>query len=64
MTGSLFIFLVLCLKGVKLAAATILLTVINRPSWSDRPLIIGDVEDDFKLVLSRKISSITLLELF
>jgi len=40
-----------------LVAGTILLTVRNwaSPSWSDRPFIMGRVEDEFSLVISTKI---------
>jgi hypothetical protein len=58
------IFLVLCLICIKLAVASMLLVVINWPSWSNMPLIMGDVADEFNLVLSTKILSIALLELF
>jgi hypothetical protein len=63
MAVSLFSFLAMCLKGNKLAVAAVLLIVIIWPSWSHRPLIIGNVEDEFNLVLSTKIP-ITVLELF
>jgi hypothetical protein len=64
MTVSLFILLVLYLKSINLAVETVLFTVINWPSWSDRPLIMRDVEDEFNFVSSTMILPIALLELF
>jgi hypothetical protein len=43
MIVSLFTFLVLCFKGIKLLAAAILLIIRYWASWSDRPFIVGDV---------------------
>jgi hypothetical protein len=61
MAVSLSFFLVLCLKGNKFAIATVLLITINSPLWSERPLIISDVEDEVNLVLSTKILPIAVL---
>jgi hypothetical protein len=44
MIVSLFTFLVLCFKGIKLPAAVILLIIRYWASWSDRPFIMGDVK--------------------
>jgi hypothetical protein len=38
-----------------LIAGAILLTVRNGASWSDRPFIMGHVEDELNLVISTKI---------
>jgi hypothetical protein len=42
------------MKGIRLAVETILFTVINWPSWSDRPLIMTDVKDEFNLGLPQR----------
>jgi hypothetical protein len=41
MTVSLSVFLDLCLKGIKLAIATVLFTRIKWSSWSETPLIMS-----------------------
>jgi hypothetical protein len=41
-----------------------LLTVRNWASWTDRPSIMGHVEDKLSLVISTKILSIVVLELY
>jgi hypothetical protein len=64
MTVSLFVFLVLCLSGIKLAVEAVLFIAVGWPSWSERALIMSDVEDEFNLVLSTKILSVAVLELF
>jgi hypothetical protein len=64
MTVSLFTFLILCFKGIKLLAAAILLIIRYWASWSDRPFIMGDVEDELNPILSTKILSIAILESF
>jgi hypothetical protein len=46
-----------------LAVAAILFIEVNWPLWSDKPLIMRDVEDDFNLV-STKIISVAVLALF
>jgi hypothetical protein len=51
MTVSLFISLVLHFKSIIFIAATILLTVKNWTSSSDKPLNMGDAEDKLSLVL-------------
>jgi len=47
-----------------LVAGAILLTVRNWASWSDRPFIMGHVEDELSLVISTKILLIAVLESF
>jgi hypothetical protein len=47
-----------------LVAGAILLTVRNWPAWSDRPFIMGHVEDELSLVISTKILLIAVLESF
>jgi hypothetical protein len=64
MIVSLLTFLVLCFKGIKLPAAAILLIIIYWASWSDRPFIMGEVEDELNLIQSTKILSISVLESF
>jgi hypothetical protein len=64
MIVSLFTFLVLCFKGIKLLAAAILLIIRHWASWSDRPYIMGDVHDELNLILSTKILSVAVLESF
>jgi hypothetical protein len=64
MTVSLLIFLVLCFKGTILDAATILLIVRNLTSWSNKPFIMGDVEDELTLILFTKTLSIAVLKSF
>jgi hypothetical protein len=49
---SLFIFLVLCTKGIKLPATAVLF-IIYWASWSDRPFM-GDEEEELNLALSIK----------
>jgi hypothetical protein len=51
---SLFIFLVLCFKGIKLASVRTLIIRIWA-SWSDRPLTMGDVEDELNLHYPQKL---------
>jgi hypothetical protein len=48
---SLFISVVLCFKCTMLAAGTMLLTVRNWASWSDRPFIMGHVEGELSFVI-------------
>jgi hypothetical protein len=60
----LFISLLLCLKGTLLVAGAILLTVWNWTSWSDRPFIVGHVEDELSLVISIKILWTEVLDSF
>jgi hypothetical protein len=55
MAVSLFTFLVLYFKGIKLPAAEILLIIRYWASWSDRPFIMGEVEVELNLILSTKI---------
>jgi len=50
----IIISLVLCFKGIMLVAGTILTTVRNWASWSDRSCIMGDAEDEFSLVYLQK----------
>jgi hypothetical protein len=64
MIVSLFTFLVLCFKGIKLVAAAILLIITYWASWSDRPFIMGNVEDELNLILSTKILSMAVLQSF
>jgi hypothetical protein len=47
-----------------LVAGAILLIVRNWTSWSDRPFIMGHVEDELSVVLSTKIISVEVLESF
>jgi hypothetical protein len=47
-----------------LIAGAILLTVRNWASWSDRPFIMGHVEDELSLVTSTEILSIVVFESF
>jgi hypothetical protein len=61
---SLFISLVLCFKGTMLVAGTMLLTVRTWASWSDRPFMVGHVEDELSLVISIKILLIAVLQSF
>jgi hypothetical protein len=49
---SLFISLVLCFKSTVLVPGIMLLTVRNWTSWSDRPFIMGHVEDELSLVIA------------
>jgi hypothetical protein len=58
---SLFIFLVLHFNGVKLTSVAILLIVRNWASWSDRPLTMGNVQEEFNLALSIQILSMAVL---
>jgi hypothetical protein len=44
--------------------AAILLIVKNWPSWSNRPLIMGDAEDQLNPEIPTILLSITVLELF
>jgi hypothetical protein len=60
---SLFIILFLCFKGI-LLVVNILLTVSNWSSWSDRPLIRGDVEGVCSLLLPTNILSMAVIDLF
>jgi hypothetical protein len=46
-----------------LVAETMLLTVRNQASWSDRPFVMGHVEE-LGLVISAKILSLAVLESF
>jgi hypothetical protein len=62
MTLSLFISPVIYFKGTMLVTGTMLLTVMNWASWSDRPFIIGHAEDKLSLVISTKILSIAVFE--
>jgi hypothetical protein len=64
MIVSLFTYLVLCFKGIKLLAAAILLIMRYWASWSDRPFIMGGVEDELNFILSTKILSVAVLESF
>jgi hypothetical protein len=59
---SLFNSMVLCFKGTILVAGTTLLTVRTWASWSERPFIMGHVEDELSRVISAKILSIAVLE--
>jgi hypothetical protein len=59
----MFISLVLCFKGIMLVAGAIL-TVRDWASWSDRPFIMGHVEDGLRLVISTEILSIAVFESF
>jgi hypothetical protein len=61
---SSFISLVLCFKGIILVAGAKLLTVRNWATWSDRPFIMGHVEDELSFVISTNILSTAVLELF
>jgi hypothetical protein len=61
---SLFTFLFLCFKGIKLVVAAILLIIRYWASWSDMPFIMGEVEVELNLILSTKILSIAVLESF
>jgi hypothetical protein len=47
-----------------LIAGAILLSVRNWASWSDRPFIMGHVEDELSLVIPTNILSIVVLESF
>jgi hypothetical protein len=47
-----------------LVAGAILFSVRNWASWSDRPFIMGHVEDGLSLVISTKVLSIAALESF
>jgi hypothetical protein len=47
-----------------LVAGTVLLTVRNWASWSDRSFIMGHVEDELSLVISLNILLIVVLESF
>jgi len=47
-----------------LVAGTMLLTVKKWVSWSDRPFIVGHVEDELGLVIPTKILPIAVLESF
>jgi hypothetical protein len=47
-----------------LVPGTVLLTVRNWISWSDRPFIMGQAEDQLSLVISTKILSVAVLESF
>jgi hypothetical protein len=51
-------------SGSLLPTATLLLIIRNWASWSDRPFIMGDIEDELSLVLSAKILSIVVPESF
>jgi hypothetical protein len=62
MIVSLFTFLVLCFKGIKLPAAAILLIIRYWASWSDRSFIMGEVEDELNLILSTNILSNAVLQ--
>jgi hypothetical protein len=64
MVVSLFTFLDLFFKGIKLPAAAILLIIRYWASWSDRPFIMGEVDDELNLILSTKILSVALLQSF
>jgi hypothetical protein len=59
---SLFISLVLCFKGSILVAGTILITVRNWASWSDRPFIVGHVEAELSLIISTEMLLITVFK--
>jgi hypothetical protein len=61
---SLFISLVLCFKGTMLVGGTMLLTVRNWASWSDRQFIMGHVETQLSLIISTEILMIAVLESF
>jgi hypothetical protein len=54
---SLFIFLVLCCKGIEFTFVAILFTVRNLALWSEKPLTMGDVQESLNLALSIKILS-------
>jgi hypothetical protein len=45
-----------------LVTGTTLLFVRNWAAWSDRPFVMGHVEDELSRVISTKILSITVLE--
>jgi hypothetical protein len=60
----LFINLVLCLKENLFIVAYIFLIVRILALWSDRPFIVGDTEDNFRLLLSTNILSMAILMLF
>jgi hypothetical protein len=45
-----------------LVAGAILLTARNWASWSDRPFIMGHVEDELSLVIPTKILSTVVFE--
>jgi len=62
MSSSLFVSLVLCFKGAMSMAGEILLILRNWESWSHRPFIMGQAEDELSLLISTKILSIALLE--
>jgi hypothetical protein len=47
-----------------LVAGTMLLTVKKWVSWSDRPFIVGHVEDELSFIVSTKILPIEVLESF
>jgi hypothetical protein len=47
-----------------LLARAVLLTVRNWTSWSDRPFIVGHIEDELSLVKSTETLSVVLLESF
>jgi hypothetical protein len=47
-----------------LVAGTLLFTVKSWASWSDRPFIMGHVEDQLSLVISIKMLSTAVLESF
>jgi len=64
MTVSLLINRVLCLNGNVFIVAYIFLILRIWAPWSDRPFILGDIEDQFSLLLSTKILSMAVLELF
>jgi hypothetical protein len=61
---SLFIFLVLCFEVVEFTSAIILFTISSWASWSERPLTIGDIQEELNLSLSIKILSMAVLEEF
>jgi hypothetical protein len=47
-----------------LVAITMILTVENWASWSDRSFIMGHVEDELSLIISTKILLTAVLESF
>jgi len=61
MIVSLSINLILCFKGNLLIVAYTVLIVRISASWSDRPFIMGDIEDKFILLLSTNILSTAVL---
>jgi hypothetical protein len=47
-----------------LLAGTVLVTVRNWASWSDRPFVMGHIEDELTIVIPTKMLSIVVLESF